>query len=86
MDGQLIPLYPRPVHYDAVRHRVWLFGQRLHHGATGTMLAAAALGGLAARRLTPRGTFTLAATGSLLMAHDWKDRSMWFERGAGNQP
>jgi hypothetical protein len=24
----------------------------------------------------------LAATGTILMAHDWKDRPLWFERGA----
>ena len=28
----------------------------------------------------------LTATAGLLMAHDWKDRSMWFQLGAGNQP
>ena len=26
------------------------------------------------------------AAGSALMLHDWKDRSMWFELGAGTQP
>ena len=25
------------------------------------------------------------ATGGALMAHDWKDRSIWFERGPGAQ-
>jgi hypothetical protein len=29
------------VRYDARRHRVWICGQRLHHGLTGAMLAAA---------------------------------------------
>jgi hypothetical protein len=24
--------------------------------------------------------------GASLMAHDWKDRSIWFERGYGTQP
>ena len=47
------------------RRRVWVCGQRVHHGLTGVLLAAA---------------------GTVLMAHDWKDRPMWFERGAGNQP
>jgi len=23
----------------------------------------------------------LAATGTILMVHDWKDRPVWFERG-----
>ena len=73
----------RPVHYDAANRRVWLMGQRCHHGATGAVLAAAAVAGVALRRGTA--PLALAATGTLLMAHDWKDRSMWFERGAGSQ-
>jgi hypothetical protein len=28
----------------------------------------------------------LALTGGVLMAHDWKDRELWFERGRGTQP
>ncbi|HWC27014.1 MAG TPA: hypothetical protein VG474_10565 [Solirubrobacteraceae bacterium] len=28
----------RPIHYDRVRRRLWIFGQRCHHGATGTFL------------------------------------------------
>ena len=27
----------------------------------------------------------LVATGGVLMAHDWKDKSIWFERGYGTQ-
>jgi hypothetical protein len=27
-----------------------------------------------------------AATGGALMAHDWKDHPIWFERGYGSQP
>jgi hypothetical protein len=27
----------------------------------------------------------LALTGGALMAHDWKDRELWFERGRGSQ-
>ena len=50
---------------DLPRRRLWICGQRVHHGLTGVLLAAA---------------------GTALMAHDWKDRPMWFERGAGNQP
>jgi hypothetical protein len=42
---------------------LWIFGQRLHHGATGALL-----------------TFA-GAVGVALMAHDWKDRSVWFSRG-----
>lgn len=51
--------------YDPVRRRVWIAGQRVHHGMTGALLA---------------------AFGTALMLHDLKDRSMWFERGRGNQP
>ena len=55
----------RLVGYDPARKRVWVLGQRVHHGMTGALLA---------------------ATGTLLMAHDWKDRPMWFQRGPGTQP
>lgn len=48
------------VDYDAERKRVWVGGQRLHHGMTGAVLA---------------------ALGSVLMAHDWHDRSVWFQKG-----
>jgi hypothetical protein len=68
--------------YDAERRRVWVAGQRLHHGLTGALVAGAGLAGLAARRLTPRGSFEIALLGSVLMAHDWQDRSRWFELGA----
>ena len=84
MHPDRIPLRFSAIHCDVVRRRLWLFGQRCHHGATGTLIALAALGGLATHRLTARGTVTLAATGSLLMAHDWKDRAVWFQRGPGS--
>jgi hypothetical protein len=76
----------RAIEYDAARRRLWLFGQRCHHGATGAVLTAAAVGGLAAARISPPVTVALAATGSLLMVHDWKDRGIWFKRGYGTQP
>ncbi|MEX2194049.1 MAG: hypothetical protein WD844_02080 [Thermoleophilaceae bacterium] len=50
--------------YDPVRRRVWIAGQRVHHGLTGALLA---------------------VCGTVLMLHDLKDRSMWFERGPGRQ-
>ena len=53
----------KPIHYDRVRRRLWIFGQRCHHGATGMFL-----------------TFW-GAVGIALMAHDWKDRALWFARG-----
>jgi hypothetical protein len=76
----------RAVEYDTASRRLWLFGQRCHHGATGAVLTAAAVGGLAAARISPPVTVALAAAGSLLMVHDWKDRGVWFERGHGRQP
>lgn len=80
----------RLVEYDSQRRRLWLLGQRCHHGATGALIAAAAVSSIVGARLTARGVThgitTLAATGSLLMVHDWKDRSIWFERGHGTQP
>jgi hypothetical protein len=57
------PHVRKPIHYDRVRRRLWIFGQRLHHGATGALLT------------------LLCAVGLGLMAHDWKDRAVWFARG-----
>jgi hypothetical protein len=79
------------VEYDTLRHRLWIFGQRCHHGATGTLVAAAAFLALAAETAVdpdpaPRTVFAaVAAGGALMMAHDWKDRAIWFERGRGSQ-
>ena len=39
----------KPLHYDAKRRRLWIRGQRCHHGATGALLAGAGLVGLAAQ-------------------------------------
>ena len=78
--------------YDALRRRVWIAGQRCHHGATGSLVAAVGCLSLVARSSAPgnalrrvEALFALAA-GSALMIHDWKDRSMWFELGPGSQP
>ena len=30
------------VEYDGLRRRLWILGQRCHHGATGSLVAAAA--------------------------------------------
>ena len=53
-------LMHKPIHYDSVRRRLWIYGQRCHHGATGAILTVFAV---------------------VLMVHDWKDRSRWFQRG-----
>jgi hypothetical protein len=69
------------VDYDPALRRVWIGGQRLHHGATGAAFAVAGVAGLAARRLPLRDCVPVALLGTLLMAHDWKDRGAWFRRG-----
>jgi hypothetical protein len=66
------------LHYDPALRRLWIHGQRWHHGTTGTLLAVAGLAGLAAKRPA---LAALIAAGALLMAHDWKDRARWFARG-----
>jgi hypothetical protein len=80
------------VEYDALRHRLWIRGQRCHHGATGSIVAAVACLGLiavptpSARQLARARSIVALAAGGAMMIHDWKDRSFWFERGYGSQP
>jgi hypothetical protein len=69
------------LHYDARRRRLWIAGQRCHHGATGALLAAAGAVGLVRLRARAGALAAVLATGGLLMAHDWKDRARWFARG-----
>ena len=69
----------KPLYYDATRRRLWIRGQRCHHGATGAVMASAGLLALLALR-TPALSGVIAAGGAL-MAHDWKDRGRWFARG-----
>ena len=81
------------VEYDALRHRLWILGQRCHHGATGSIVAAASFLALVSDPapvgkpyVGPRSVLALtAAGGALMMVHDWKDRAIWFERGRGSQ-
>jgi hypothetical protein len=79
------------VEYDALRRRLWILGQRCHHGATGSLVTAAAFFVLMADSAVDpdpatRSIFAAAAAGgALMMAHDWKDRAIWFERGRGSQ-
>jgi hypothetical protein len=71
--------------YDNARRRVWIGGQRCHHGATGALMTAGAAVALAAARWNFARAAVIATTGSLLMAHDWHDRSIWFQRGWQHQ-
>jgi hypothetical protein len=72
------------VHYDSLQRRLWIRGQRCHHGATGAVLAGAGVLGAVALR-APALT-ALVAAGSVLMAHDWHDRALWFSKGWQDQP
>jgi len=79
-------LVRKPLHYDRALRRLWIRGQRCHHGATGAVLATASLIGLAAARLRAPAAFAgVLAAGGILMAHDWQDRSLWFARGWQDQ-
>jgi hypothetical protein len=71
----------RIVGYDLEMRRLWIGGQRLHHGVTGIALAATALAQLAVRRSPANRTLAWLLAGGALVAHDWKDRSAWFRRG-----
>jgi hypothetical protein len=36
-------LIRKPLHFDAAKRRLWIRGQRCHHGATGALLAGVGL-------------------------------------------
>jgi hypothetical protein len=69
------------VHYDPTRRRLWIAGQRCHHGATGALLTGVAAATLVATQRRAAHLATLLAAGSALMAHDWHDRGVWFQPG-----
>jgi hypothetical protein len=83
MDGAPWTAGNRWVGVDLDRRRLWVGGQRVHHGVTGLALATAGIAGLAARRLTTRGSLEWTLIGTALIAHDWNDRAQWFRRGPG---
>jgi hypothetical protein len=72
-------LRSKTLHLDRDSRRLWIRGQRCHHGATGALLAGAGMLGVMSVRARPLAG--LVAAGGLLMVHDWKDRSVWFARG-----
>ena len=75
--------YPpqRIVEYDAIRRRLWILGQRCHHGAAGSVVTTLACVGYLGSR-GHRSLLAVAATGGVLVLHDWKDHAVWFRRGA----
>ena len=71
----------RIVGVDPELRRLWVGGQRLHHGLTGIAVATAGIAQLTIRRTEASRAIAWTLTGGVLMAHDWKDRSVWFRRG-----
>ena len=67
--------------FDAERRRLWVAGQRLHHGASGIAVLCTGVVGMLAGRTNGRRGIAWALAGSAMIAHDWKDRSVWFQRG-----
>ena len=87
MRGRRKRFWRKLLEYDSTRRRVWIGGQRCHHGATGSIVATTACAGLVGTRhrtaTRARSLLALALAGWAMMAHDWKDRAMWFQRGRG---
>ena len=71
----------RIVAIDPELRRLWIGGQRLHHGLTGIAVASAGLAQLAVRRSEASRALAWTLAGGVLIAHDWKDRSVWFRLG-----
>ena len=71
----------RIVGIDPELRRVWVGGQRLHHGLTGIAVVSAGLANLALRRSELNRAVVWALAGGVLIAHDWRDRSVWFRGG-----
>jgi hypothetical protein len=80
-------LMRKVLEYDSSSHRLWIVGQRCHHGALGSIVATTAFGRLLSGRIRAlshrRRLVAVGLAGSALIAHDWKDRSVWFRRGRG---
>jgi hypothetical protein len=90
MRGRRNRFWRKLLEYDSTCRRLWIGGQRCHHGATGSIVATTACAGLVSvRRRTSsrdRPLLALALAGWAMMVHDWKDRSIWFQRGRGPGP
>jgi hypothetical protein len=60
------PTLRRLVEYDGLRRRLWILGQRCHHGAMGTAVTALACAGMAAPGRDYRSVAALALAGTTL--------------------
>lgn len=67
--------------FDPDLRRLWIAGQRLHHGVTGIAVLSAGLAGMLAGRTDLRRAIGWTLAGGALIAHDWKDRAVWFQPG-----
>jgi hypothetical protein len=67
--------------FDPELRRLWIAGQRLHHGVTGIAVLGAGLAGMLAGHTDPMLAVGWTLAGSAMVAHDWKDRAVWFRRG-----
>jgi hypothetical protein len=67
--------------FDPKLRRLWIVGQRLHHGASGIAVVSACLAGMLVGRTDPRRGIAWTLAGGAMIAHDWKDRAVWFRRG-----
>ena len=70
---------------DPAQRRLWVGGQRLHHGVTGIAVVGAGLAQLIGRPSQPNRAIAWTLAGGVLMAHDWKDRGAWFRRGSQSE-
>jgi hypothetical protein len=68
--------------FDLKSRRLWIAGQRLHHGATGIAVIGAGVAGMIIGRTDPRRGIAWTLAGTAMIAHDWKDRAVWFRRGS----
>ena len=71
----------RIIGFDPKLRRLWIGGQRLHHGVTGLAVLGAGVTQLLTRRTGPNRALAWTLAGGAMIAHDWKDRAVWFRRG-----
>src|SRR5262249_49790243 len=72
----------RIVGIDPELRRLWIGGQRLHPRLTRLALATATPANPPPPPSQANRAVAWMLAGGVLIAHDWKDRSAWFRRGA----